>query len=86
MSGDRTITLSLHQHLWSLVEKMPEDYEPYGEEENRRSDCSCGCKWAAWLKDEPADWLVCLNPLSHRAGKLTFEHQGCHRFEEEDYE
>jgi hypothetical protein len=29
------------------------------------------------------DWGVCGNPRSHRAGLLTFEHQGCGEFEPE---
>ena len=29
------------------------------------------------------DWGVCGNPASHRAGLLTFEHQGCPQFEQE---
>jgi hypothetical protein len=48
------------------------------------NDCSCGCRWAAWLEEEPADWLVCTNPASHRCGLLTFEHQGCPEFEAEE--
>lgn len=84
MTRNRQITLTLHQHLWSLTEKLPEDYEPWGTTARDSADCSCGCKWAAWLEDEPADWLVCLNPMSHRAGKLTFEHMGCRQFEAED--
>ena len=30
------------------------------------------------------DWDVCANPKSPRVGLLTFEHQGCMEFEEED--
>lgn len=75
------VTLERHRLLWALCRKLPEDYEPWGVEENRAADCSCGCKWASWLEDEPADWLVCTNPMSHRAGLLTFEHMGCRSFE-----
>jgi hypothetical protein len=32
------------------------------------------------------DWGVCANPASPRLGLLTFEHQGCPQFEEEDSE
>lgn len=31
-----------------------------------------------------ADWGVCSNPKSPRAGMLTFEHQGCREFEEDE--
>ena len=75
------VQLRRHDLLWALCEKLPGDYEPWGQEEERHSDCSCGCAFALWLADEPADWLVCGNPRSHRAGKLTFEHQGCRHFE-----
>jgi hypothetical protein len=66
-----------------VVKKLPEDYPPWGENDRESSpdgwygDCSAGCIHASWLEDAPADWLVCLNPKSHRAGLLTFEHQGC---------
>ncbi|MBO0862271.1 MAG: DUF3027 domain-containing protein [Chloracidobacterium sp.] len=46
------------------------------------SDCSCGCRHYAPLEGkEGADWGVCTNPRSPRAGLLTFEHQGCEYFE-----
>lgn len=35
------------------------------------------------LCDEHYDWVICSNPESHRAGLLTFEHQGCFKFEED---
>lgn len=77
---------NLHDLLWSLTEKMPLDYEDYGKTKRvgMTCDCSCGCKWFRELKDAPADWGVCTNKKSHRAGKLTFEHQGCPNFEAED--
>lgn len=74
---------NLHKHLLTIVPKRLMDYEPYGVQERDSGDCSWGCKWAAWLEDEPADWLVCTNPNSHRCGLLTFEHQGCSAFEGE---
>lgn len=66
----------------------PKDYDPWGEDvrwadPNRPyPDCSGGCKWAIPLEDLlGADWVVCANPKSHRAGLLTFEHQGCPQWE-----
>jgi hypothetical protein len=48
------------------------------------SDCSSGCKWYHPMSgDASRDWGVCGNPASHRAGLLTFEHQGCPEFEQE---
>jgi hypothetical protein len=47
-------------------------------------DCSGGCKWYHTLSGPASlDWGVCGNPASHRAGLLTFEHQGCPEFERE---
>lgn len=72
----------LHEHLWTLCKEMPEDYEPYGKAEREGSDCSCGCKWYLTLEGHVGmDWGVCANPQSHRSGLLTFEHQGCEKFE-----
>ena len=45
------------------------------------SDCSCGCKYFHALEGkEGADWGVCTQPRSPRAGLLTFEHMGCQFF------
>jgi hypothetical protein len=74
-----------HDELWLVCKKLPEDYEPYGQEAERRMDCSCGCRWYHVVAGaEGADWGVCFSPKSHRSGLLTFEHQGCHHFEQED--
>ena len=72
------------RHKWKLG-----DYEPYGKCKRLKgttilSDCSGGCKWYHTLIGPAAlDWGVCGNPRSHRAGLLTFEHQGCPEFEQE---
>jgi len=48
------------------------------------ADCSCGCRHYVPLEGkEGADWGVCTNPRSPRAGLLTFEHQGCEFFEDD---
>lgn len=82
MKSDHKKPHDLHTLLWSLVEKSQYDYEPYGSVSRENSDCSCGCKWYLPLMAAPVDWGVCSNKESHRAGKLTFEHQGCPHFEQ----
>ena len=71
-----------HTHLLTIMEILPTDYSDYGGSVERWSDpnqsypdCSCGCKWAAWLEgDLSSDWCVCTNKRSPRSGLLTFEH------------
>lgn len=75
--------------LWSVVKFLPGDYDTYGGDvvrdtpERFGADCACGCKWFTPLYDDSwdggmdLDWGVCTNPDSHRAGLLTWEHQGC---------
>lgn len=71
---------SLHESLISICRHLPSDFEPVGERD--RADCSCGCKHFLKLPGKlGADWGVCSNPASPRAGLLTFEHQGCEQFE-----
>jgi len=74
-----------HARLLELAVEMESDFEPYGKrsrEGDDCADCSCGCRHFAVL-DGPlgADWGVCINKNSPRAGLLTFEHQGCPAFE-----
>jgi hypothetical protein len=72
-----------HEHLLRIMVSRPTDYKEYGgevvrweDEDADYPDCSCGCKWAAWLSGELGfDWCVCTNPGSPRVGLLTFEHQ-----------
>lgn len=84
---EKTITpkKDVHNLFWSVVEKVPQDYEPYGTTLREGSDCSCGCIWFLPLKCLPNDWGVCTNKRSHRVGKLTFEHQGCSKFVNKKY-
>lgn len=78
----------LHELLHTLCVHLPTDFEPWGErsrEENWGPDCSCGCRHFLQLElPLGADWGVCSNPRSPRAGLLTFEHQGCREFEEDE--
>ena len=74
-----------HEHLWTLVQKLPTDFSPYGQRDRDADwgpDCSCGCKYFHPLAGERGfDWGVCTNSKSPRAGMLTFEHMGCKEFE-----
>lgn len=86
-----------HEHLLRIRKALPTDYAEYGgtverwkDEEGDYYDCSCGCRWAAWL-EQPlgSDWCVCANPGAPRCGLLTFEHQaghGCFERDEDDAE
>ncbi len=80
-----------HEMLKTVVVDETLDYKPWGmidrEEPEWKPDCSCGCKFFAPLEGKTGmDWGVCANPESHRAGLLTFEHQGCRQFEGEEEE
>ncbi len=74
--------MSSHRHLMSIMRRLRDDYEPYGQQGRQGFDCSCGCRWYKPLAGAlGSDWGVCANRDSHRAGLLTFEHQGCMQFE-----
>jgi DNA-directed RNA polymerase subunit H (RpoH/RPB5) len=65
-----------------IVRTLKTDYEPYGEAEPGKSDCSSGCRHFLKLAGEAGEeWGVCANPVSERAGLLTYQHQGCPEFE-----
>lgn len=77
-----------HKHLLKIVIKKPQDYAPFGEvirwenENENYPDCSMGCKHYLNLENDLGnDWGICCNSKSHRCGLLTFEHQGCRKFE-----
>jgi hypothetical protein len=72
--------------MWRVVHQLPEDYESNGNTPREdASDCSCGCRYFIKLAGPLGmDWGICANPASHRAGLLTFEHQGCLAFEDGD--
>jgi hypothetical protein len=75
--------IRLHDLLHLVCIHRPTDFAPYGIRQREAADCSCGCKHFMTLAgDLGADWGVCANPRSPRAGLLTFEHQGCEFFEE----
>ena len=78
-----------HHQRWEICQTLPDDYHPYGQNMARqtddpeiaaryRGDCSCGCWWYNALD---YDWGICRNPASHRYQFLTFEHQGCLKFD-----
>lgn len=72
-----------HEDLWQVTQELPSDFEPYGQRKRDViGDCSCGCRWFHILAGRRGkDWGVCTNTTSPRAGLLTFEHQGCPKFE-----
>lgn len=85
------MSMTEHKRLLQIVKCLPDDYEPFGavkrweDPDKSYNDCSCGCRWAKKLDGSLGnDWVVCINPDSHRCGLLTFEHQGCLNFEGED--
>jgi hypothetical protein len=81
-----------HDHLLQIVHRLPGDFAPFGTrdrdaEDAGGADCSCGCKHFLKLAGELGlDWGVCANPQSPRRGLLTFEHQGCRKFEAKESE
>jgi hypothetical protein len=86
--------MDTHEILLSIAKRLPTDYTDYGGQVERWQhpeefypDCSSGCRHYRRLMSaheegvEDADWGVCTNPRSPRAGLLTFEHQagqGCY--------
>ena len=77
----------MHDHLLRLMPRRPTDFEPYGSRSRDEggADCSCGCRWFLKLEGKLRfDWGVCANVRSPRKGLLTFEHQGCPEFEQDD--
>lgn len=91
MTYESTKAGKRHLALRQLVKTDPRDYQDWGLRVREQidggflQDCSAGCKHACLLDgDLGADWLVCGNPKSHRAGLLTFEHQGCDKFERDE--
>ncbi len=73
--------ITLHDLLHLVCLRRPTDFAPYGLRQREAADCSCGCKHFVPLDGGlGADWGVCTQPRSPRAGLLTFEHQGCEFF------
>lgn len=73
--------MTTHERLLAIMPRLPTDYADYGGTVVRWADCgawpdcSCGCKWAAWLQGKlGSDWCVCTKPGAPRCGLLTFEH------------
>ena len=84
-SSDQPQSIGPRQLLTSVYRRLPTDYEPYGDRvRNEAGDCSCGCRHYLRFRGETGqDWGACGNSESPRAGLMTFEHQGCERFEAE---
>lgn len=80
--------MSQNKRFLNVVKNLPEDFAPYGNVERVEGDCSSGCKHFNPIHDDEIggadmDWGVCTNEASHRKGMLTFEHQGCGKFEKD---
>jgi len=83
-----------HHRLLRIVKRLPEDYQSFGLVDGDQNpngmgyaDCSGGCRFYATLEGKLGmDWGCCVNPKSHRAGLLTFEHQGCYHFEADPHD
>ncbi len=83
--------MTSHDELWNVARRLDSDFEPYGtrkrDGDDYGPDCSCGCRFFHELSGpRGADWGVCANPDSPRAGLLTFEHMGCRAFAERSEE
>ena len=72
--------------LFPILKTLPTDFQPYGDRDRDTDwgpDCSCNCKHYIRLEGpHNPDWGVCTNPVSPRVAQLTWEHQGCHNWEE----
>lgn len=76
------------EFLYKVLKKLPTDYKDYGGKVDRWDhpeeyypDCQSCSYHIALEAPYTADWGVCTNPHSKRAGLLTFEHQAgmkCH--------
>jgi hypothetical protein len=72
-----------HKKLLGVCLGINEDYAKWTNN-HELPDCSCGCKFFHELEGaRGADWGVCFNPKSLRAGLLTFEHMGCKEFKDD---
>jgi hypothetical protein len=66
--------MTTHDQCWQVARET----EEYWSGIHYTYDCSSGCYFFhRLLGDLQADWGVCTNPQSPRAGLLTFEHMGC---------
>jgi hypothetical protein len=77
----------LHQHLITIAERLPNAESFSWTQQTHKPDCSCDCRFYLPLDGVlGADWGVCSCEESPRAGLLTFEHQGCDRWESDPEE
>jgi hypothetical protein len=74
-----------HEQLFDIARRLPTDFEPWGQRRRdalTQPDCSSHCRFFARLDGGAGlDWGVCVNPLSGRAGLLTYQEFGCLEFE-----
>ncbi len=77
-----------HEQLFDIAKRMPTDFEPWGQrsllsDAPTQPDCSAHCRFFSLLEGGAGlDWGVCVNPLSLRAGLLTYQEFGCLEFEQ----
>jgi hypothetical protein len=77
-----------HEQLFDIAKRLSTDFEPWGQrsrmgEAPTQPDCSCHCRFFNRLDGGAGlDWGVCVNPLSLRAGLLTYQEFGCPHFEQ----
>lgn len=71
-----------HKRLWEVCQDQADYLAGRDTEDHTKPDCSSGCRYFHKLSgDHGADWGVCTEPRSPRAGLLTFEHMGCQFYE-----
>jgi len=77
--------ISKHKH--NLLTKCCKNWDEYvaGKMgvDSYNIDCSWGCYFFLNLEGS-GDWGICCNPESPRAGLLTWEHQGCAGYFQEE--
>jgi hypothetical protein len=75
--------MATHLQLWQVCPNQEAYKAGIDTDNHNKPDCSCGCVHFHPLEGkEGADWGVCAEPRSPRAGLLTFEHMGCEYFEQ----
>lgn len=74
-----------YKHFWQACRDKSEYQSGVNSTDKYGADCSCSCQWFYdMIVEGGGDWGVCLNPLSHRVGLLTWEHMGCFFFKKGD--
>lgn len=73
-----------HKRLWETCRDQADYLSGRDTDNHNKPDCQNACRYFFPLAgDVGADWGVCTEPRSPRAGLLTYEHMGCPYFEQE---